>query len=197
MKKLVVFIVAMSLSLSSLVATGDALYSLSVSGTEEGMKIILNLDQMIADQVDCKIIDAQGTTIHAEKIKTMDHKSRKYDISRLPEGEYTFVITDLMKIEKISFAVGKDKITFDDQLSEIVYKPTVWVNSDKTVDLNYLALGHDASVKITKDGEVVHKATFSDQMTIGQRFNLQDLDEGRYTLIVSSQGEEFRTLVVL
>lgn len=158
---------------------------------DEPKKIELKLDKMFADKVLCEIFDRQGKKIFEEQIDTRRYKSKTYNLSTLPYGEYEIVIHDLMKIERLSFTIKTDTVDFSNNESRITYKPTVWVNSDKTVDFNLLTLGSSVEIKIYDGTREIYFGKTIGESSVSTRFNLGQLASGSYTMEIKSKGEIF------
>ena len=165
----------------------------SVSITKgEAKKLVIDLTNMQASMVKCSISDDKGRLVYSGKIDVYNEGSnQKYDLSNLGEGIYTITIDDLMKVEKLTFKINRDNISFENAKSEIIYKPTVWVNNDKTVDFSLLSLGEKVKIELRYESDVIYSATFKDQSTINTVFNLNKLKSGEYTMAITYKGYTF------
>ena len=166
-------------------------FSLYMSKSSEAKKLIMRFDNMLANVVKAKIISDKGIIVHQEKINTSEEKVRKYDLNQLEQGVYTFIIDDLMKVEKVQFTIGPKEVSFTDEPTEVTFKPTVWVNGDKTVDFNLMSLGKDTKIVITRDGIEYLAESFKGDNTISRRYDLSKLENGVYTMMVTINGETF------
>ena len=115
----------------------------------------------------------------------------KYDLNELAIGEYTFIIDDLMKVERFKLNVTQEGVDFDSPVAEITYKPVVWLNADKKADFNLLALNNDVKVELIGDEGILLSESFEDRNVINKRYDLSDLDAGEYTLKVFIKDEVF------
>ena len=163
-------------------ATIEEPFSLYMSKSSEAKKLIMRFDNMMAEVVKAQIVSKEGIIVHQERINTRAQKVRKYDLGQLEPGAYTFVIDDLMKVEKVQFSVESDEVIFSNEPTQVTFKPTVWVNNDKTVDFNLLSLGNDAKIVIMRDGVDYLVERYNDQSTVSQRYNLSKLEAGQYTI---------------
>ncbi|MEL6124487.1 MAG: DUF3244 domain-containing protein [Bacteroidota bacterium] len=173
-------------------------FSLYVSKAGEAKKIVLRLDNMFADKVTCKIYTESGAVIFSDEIYTANKTAKKYDLSQLPQGEYTILINDLMKVEQLDLVVTENSVDFVNPVADITFKPTVWVNEDKTVDFNLLSLGNNVNVSIYNEtSEEVYSKSYIGKTTVSKRFNMADLPAGEYTIAVTNGGEVFYNYVTI
>ena len=170
----------------------DETYSLYVSKSSESKKIVLRLDNMFADKVACTIYSDLGATIFKDEIYTAEKTAKQYDLNQLPEGNYIIEIIDLMKVEKLKLTITKESVEFENTEAEITYKPTVWMNEDKTVDFNLLSLGNNVKVSILNETrDEVFKKSYKKETTVSNRFDFSQLPKGTYTMVVMNGDETF------
>jgi len=165
--------------------------SIYVSKADEAKKIVLNFENMFADKVTCTFSSLDNGSIFSDIIYTSERKSKKYDLSKLPLGNYVVEVNDLMKIEKLSLTITKEGVEFSNEESQITYKPTVWLNEDNTVDFNLLALSKDVKIFISNGDEVILKEEISGESSVGRRYNLNKYDGQDITVNVYHAGEDF------
>lgn len=163
-------------------------YLLTV-GTEK--KIELQLDRMFARTVRCEIINQKGQLIFTEDIPTETFRRKRYDLRNLPDGSYSMVIHDLMKVERINFEIESTGIRISKGISDVIYKPTVWLNMDKSLDFNQLTLGADSEIRLFDGNELIYSYKSIGETSISKRLNLEQLDPGKYTMEIRTKGEVF------
>lgn len=178
-------------TVESRISTDDSLYSVYVKKSFENKKLIVRMENMQANNVNLTIIDPRGAVIHRDRINTKLEKVKKYDLNKLEPGTYTMIIDDLMKVEKLAIKLTANGVDFGNAHAEITYKPTVWLNSDKTVDFNLMTLGKSADVFIKLDNKILYEAHFAHQTTVEKKFNLKSLASGKYTMVINTNGETF------
>lgn len=184
------FLTAM-ITAESRISVDDSLYSVYVKKSLENKKLIVRMENMHANNVQLTIINPEGVIIHKDRINTKLEKTKKYDLNNLEPGVYTMIIDDLMKVEKVKVEVTRKGVEFGSNKAEITYKPTVWLNNDKTVDFNLMTLGKRAEVKIKLDGNVLYEERFAGDSVVSKKFNLQNLPSAKYTMVVYTNGETF------
>lgn len=194
MKKVVVILIStifLMSSMATMIAAVDAPTSIYVTKAPEAKKIVLNFENMFADKVKCTFLGQGGGVIFTDVIYTSDKVSKKYDLSKLPVGIYTVEVNDLMKVEKLTLSVTNNSVEFVDNASEVIYKPTVWLNEDKKVDFNLLALGNEAKVIISNDQGQLYSHNFKGQTSISKRFDVSKFAGQDIIVSVYHQGEIF------
>ena len=191
MKKIIIVLFSVAFLATTINAASVAPTSIYVSKSAEAKKIVLNFENMFADKVVCTFSSAENGTIFSDVIFTSERKSKKYDLSKLPVGNYVVEVNDLMKIEKLSLTITKEGVDFSDEESEITYKPTVWLNEDNTVDFNLLALSKDVKIAISNETELLLEEEFAGESSIGRRYNLNKYAGQDITVTVYHRGEDF------
>ncbi|MFT4568336.1 MAG: hypothetical protein ACI9FN_003305 [Saprospiraceae bacterium] len=194
MKKVIIILISVAFIASmtnTMNAAAVAPASIYVTKSSEAKKIVLNFENMFADKVKCTFLSQTNGIIFSDVIYTSERKSKKYDLSKLPIGNYVVEVNDLMKIEKLSFSITKEGVEFANEESQITYKPTVWLNEDNTVDFNLLALQSDVSISISNSEEVLLKEDILGENSIGRRYNLSKYVGQDITVNVYHAGEGF------
>ena len=194
MKKVNLFftIAALVLISFSTIAAADAPATIYISKARETKKIVLNLENMSADKVTCEFIAEDGEIIFTDVVETANKTAKQYDLSQLPSGDYTIEVNDLMKIERLNLSISNKNVTLEENVSDITFKPTVWLNEDNTVDFNLLMLGKSATLAIyAPNGEVLKTDRFRKANVASKRYNLNNLEAGEYRVVVFHKGETF------
>ncbi len=191
MKKLFLAAALLTFSLGAF-ATEIIPFSLYVSKVSGSKKLVLNLENFSANTVRCDIKTQEGSLVFTDYINTSLQKARKYDLSSLKLGTYTFTVDDLLKVEDLTIIVTESDILVNKNESEITYKPVVWLNKNKTADFNLLALGKPVSVVITDSNNTeIHSEFFNKRATIAKVYDFKKLDRGTYTMAVTVNGKTF------
>lgn len=189
--RILAIVALVAISISTIVASPRpaAIY---ISKSKEAKKIILNLENMSAETVTCSFINEEGSVIFRDKIETANKTAKQYNLSQLPEGEYTIEVDDLMKIERLNLTVDYQSVTLKERVADVTFKPTVVVKKNNTVDLNLLALGDAATVTFYgPQGNLLQSDRFSNVNVITKRYNLIEAEAGNYRVVISHKGETF------
>ena len=189
--KVVMLGLAMALSID-VFANDVNPFTLSIAKAIDAKKLVVSLKDMQASNVKCTISNEEGLIVYSGNINMdIEKVYKRYDLSGLESGKYTMTVDDLMKVEKIAFQVTDKDILFDNNESEIIYKPVVWVNEDKTVDFNLLSFGAKVNVEIMDGQDVIYSEVIKGENSASRVFNLKKVKPGDYTMIVSYNGETF------
>ena len=179
------------ISISTIVAAPrpSAIY---ISKAKDAKNIILNLDNMSADQVTCTFINEEGAVIFKDVIETANRVSKQYNMSQLPVGKYTIEVNDAIKIERLDVHVNFNKVTLKDRISDVTFKPTVILSENGTVDLNLLTLGDAAVVTFYgPKGHILKSDRFKNVNVVTKRYTLSEVEPGDYKVVISHKGKTF------
>jgi len=195
--RILTIVALVAISISTIVASPRpaAIY---ISKSKEAKKIILNLENMSAEKVTCVFINEEGAVIFRDEIQTAHKAAKQYNLSQLPVGEYTIVVNDLMKIERLNLTVDNQAVTLKERVADVTFKPSVLIKENGTVDLNLLALGDAASVSFYgPQGNLLKSERFNNVNVITKRYSLTEVEAGDYRVVISHKGETFSYNVVI
>lgn len=181
----------------SLFATNvDAMLD-GVTTSSEDKKMVLNLSGTYGDQATCTILDKAGNTIYKEIVNAKKQKTVRYDFSKLPSGDYTLKVDDVMSVEKVDFKITSEHLLLSSDKSELIYKPTIQVKDSKMIYFNLMSLGKDVKISILKEDRVVYSETIKGQSTISKKLNFINSPSGDYLIRVDVDNEVFYNTVFL
>lgn len=189
--RILTIVALVAISISTIVASPRpaAIY---ISKSKEAKKIILNLENMAAEKVTCEFINEEGAVIFRDEIETANKTAKQYNLSQLPEGEYTIEVNDLMKIERLNLTVDNQSVTLKERVADVTFKPTVLIKDNNTVDLNLLALGEAATVSFFgPQGNLLKSERFNNVNVVNKRYSLIQAEAGDYRIVISHKGETF------
>jgi len=197
--KIKVLITTAMLCLVSIVAMANELSVFSVKIADKNT-IALQLSNVIQNQIQVVLKDSDGFTLHVETLDLSDLNQRKYDLSTLPSGSYTLMVTydDIIKVQTINKKYKTLEIAAEDL--QTIFHPTFRQHS-KFVDLNMIALSDQKVHLKIRDGEgrLIYDESNQLNGSFQKRFNLSQLDEGSYTFVVEIVGDninkEFKEFV--
>jgi len=200
MKKVNVLLITAALvliSISTIIAT-EVPASIYVTKAGESNKIILNLENMAADRVICEFRSEDGDLFFRDEVITAENVSKQYDLSQLPNGRYTIEVNDLMKIERLNLSIYNGSVQLNERVADITFKPTVWLNEDKSVDFNLMTLGSSASLSIYDTrGNELKSDRFKKVNVASKRYDLSKVEAGIYRVVISHKGETFTHTLTL
>lgn len=144
----------------------------------------LILDVMASTTKSLSIIDSRGKLIFQDQIE--ENKQRiKYDVVSLRENTYTINVKGENNIDQYKMIVKKNGLSIEK--SGFYYRPTVRV-SERKIMINGLSSTSE-NIKLTifnEKNDVVFKYKENSSNNYSQVFNLTQLEEGNYNVIVST-----------
>jgi len=134
-----------------------------------------------------------GFELLEEEVQTKNRKSRSYNLKQLPLGTYT------MKIEGDQKIVYKE-IKTDRNESVIVSEKTAFkpnsIFDNNRWKINILSQGKNVNIKIfDANNEVIFADKIKDKMVFAKAYNLEELDNGAYTLSVRVGNEVYNKVI--
>jgi hypothetical protein len=185
MKYLTCVVLTTAFTFLSIAAFGVDLPEFTIKN--EGAKsFVLQLDRVLTQRVQIRILDAENSLLLSEAIKEKGPFAKKYNLSNLPNGRYTVEIEDAYSISYQPIEVFEKHLVIDDKLLKAIYKPVITATG-KQVDLTFLQV-EDAvtEIEITDDaGFGIFKDSIKDNGSITRRYNVAQLLPGEYTFRLS------------
>lgn len=159
--------------------------------TNETKTFSLLLNEWKGSDVEVKIVDNEGTTVMTEILTLSEMSVRKYNLKNLEKGSYTVKVSNDYKKMIQPIVLDENKVMINKYDAIISYKPVINI-TDRTVDLNFLALGKNATVTFTDaSNQVLKSMNYKNETKILQRFNIEKLTSGVYYINVSTKDDSF------
>ncbi|WP_066223205.1 hypothetical protein [Formosa haliotis] len=178
--------------------TGMATYANTASTNFDGGKkkeITLTLNNVKEGQK-LSIKDNYGTILYNTKIASTGFYNNKFDLTALPNGEYSFEHEKGYEIKVIPFTVAKGEVTFNKQKEVSVFKPVVNFK-DNNVYVNKLDLNKEkVNVNIyyaSNDSEfqLIHSDEITDTTNVKRIYGLSQKRAGSYKVIINADGRDY------
>jgi len=184
-KSLVVIMLTMSLSIQA----ND-----KVDNLKEKERIVTNLhfDNVKQGSV-LTIIDENGFVLYKEAIKKTGDYSKGFDLTTLPDGEYSFELDSDLKIMIIPFNVKSDVVVFDKESEESIYKPVIRTKEDMVYVSRPGIENTSLSYKIfyAANYELVETESFGEMEEVKKVYDFSDSERGNYIFVFESKGREY------
>lgn len=137
------------------------------------------------------IYDELRHTLYAESWEEMLDYKKRFDLSKLPDGDYSFEIEHAQKITIYSFAVTDHRVIISPDVLER-YVPTI-VFKDDLLGISLLnPQASDVEITITDtSGEQLINDVLAEKQLVTIRYNLTQLPVGNYTVKVKTEGRTY------
>jgi hypothetical protein len=138
MKKVFKTLLVTVIILPLLAFSSNITYAAERLTSQSEQSFVVTLDNIIGPVAELQVVNEQGTIIHSKKVRASEETVyQPYDFVAMADGNYTFVIRDLMKVESIPFAIinGSVEIT---QEPEVTFRPGI-ENGENSINVHLLA----------------------------------------------------------
>lgn len=184
------------IGLNSLNATG-IVYSLGKTTfnltTESGSKsLLLKIENTGSERITVAIFDNTGSILKEETVNAAVPFSKRYDLSRLPAGDYTFSVSKTLMEKVLPFTISKTEVVLEEDKAFDKFSPMIAL-SGKHLDINFLLSGAGkVNVNLTnQSGEQVFTETVASDKVFNRRYNVKALTPGKYAVEVRAGGQSF------
>ena len=120
--------------------------------------------------------------------------SKKFDLSRLPDGKYYIEINSQTKIKTLPFTVESDNVVFNKEA--IVFKPVVRFKDDIVYVSKFTLNNETLGVFLYDENEhLLHSQKLSGENSLNLKLNLSNLKMGSYSLVLRSGGKLYQEII--
>jgi hypothetical protein len=159
--------------------------------------VVVNLGSVQKEEITITIEDSYGNTLTTETIKNHPNFVKKYNVSKLENGQYSITITKKTLRTVQPFTVSLGGVTMLDVEKKEKFIPVLVQNGNK-LDVNVL-LGNynNITVKIVdNEGRSAMEDKNYVVLTLHKRFDLSKLPAGAYVAEVKAGDETFYYSIV-
>lgn len=178
----IVFVFAAILQLSA----NNAPKGSTIKVINNEKSILLNLKHNLSEVKNFSIIDNSGDIIFTDAIDK-NKITVKYNLENLPSGKYIIKVQGNNFVEFIETVITNNFVNLID--TETYFRPVV-KNMDHKVLVNALLLGEDdIQLNIYNENDVlVYDYSDKTKGSYIKTFNLEELVDGNYTVVVSTDN---------
>jgi hypothetical protein len=169
--------------------------TVKISSVEKS--VFVNLGSVQKEEITITIEDSYGNILTTETIQNHPNFAKKYNVSKLDNGQYSITITKKTLRTVQPFTVSKEGVTMLDVEKKEKFIPYVVQNGNK-LDVNVL-LGNfnNITVKIVdNEGRSMLEDKNYVILTLHKRFDLTKLPAGAYVAEVKAGDETFYYSIV-
>jgi len=139
-----------------------------------------------------RVKDIEGHVLYSESYEGLIF-SKKYDLATLPNGEYVFEIEGSTKIKLMPFKVSSEKVSFNNEVETIYFKPTV--RQDKNlVYVSKVTFNEEDALTVSLYDEKSNEL-YSEHLTgaisLGKILDISMLEKGNYKLVLKTGNRVF------
>lgn len=165
--------------------------SLTIGDETSDVSVVVDLKAAEGTEVKCVIEDDQGEVIYKDVITVQNQLRRKFDLKNLPKGNYTIRLEDGRRVEKVALELDDNAPKVKELKKTVSFKPTMIVE-DQNLDVHLLAMGKRIKIEfIDAYGKVVYTKRYMNEDVISERFNLEELRSGDYTIHIYNSVSHF------
>lgn len=142
------------------------------------------------------IIDGNEQVIYSDKIEASSLYSKRFDFSKLPEGDYFLKIEDSLKVTVYKLVINKSDVIVGERKENV--KP-VFRTKDGKLFVNLLNLDkEEVKIKVVdSEGRIVFQEIIKGEAKVEKVFNFQDAYENTYTILVEDKNDTYYEEVVV
>ncbi|MFB9053130.1 hypothetical protein ACFFVB_08555 [Formosa undariae] len=192
-------LLALSIYMFAMV-TGISSYAndnLSKLDNRKKSEITLTLNHVKEGQL-LSIKDNYGYALYKSTISTSGAYNNTFDLTALPNGNYSFEHEKGLEIKIIPFTVSNEEVVFNKEEEKSIFKPSVKFK-DHTVFLTQLDLNkEDVEVNIYyssnasySNDELIYSEKISDETSIQRIYSLSEKRSGHYKVFISANGRNY------
>lgn len=202
MKKQFIFVLALAATFLTNTLSANVIESpFDLSGVVKisavNKSIIVNLGTIEREVVSIVIRDNRGSMLVNETVKKTPNFIKKYNMSRLGNGEYTMTITKTTLRTTQPFKITDDGIVMTEMEKVEKFIPVVLLNNNK-LDINVL-LKDFSNITVNiydNQGIRVKQEKLENALKLHRRYNISQLPVGAYIVEVTAGDETFYHTVV-
>jgi Secretion system C-terminal sorting domain len=155
--------------------------------------IIVNLGDVQKEEITIAIMDEDQNTLISERVKDVKNFTKKYNVSRLDDGNYKMIITKKTIRTVQPFTLLHGDVTMSTEDKKEKFLPTISFSNDK-LDVNILLSNYsNIIVKLyDNEGREVMNDKQMAEFKLNKRYNLSNLLSGVYVAEVTAGDETFR-----
>lgn len=154
--------------------------------------IIVNFGDVLKEEITLRIMDENENTLLSETVKNVKSFTKKYNMSRLDNGNYKMIVTKKTIRTVQPFTIEAGIVTMSETEKKEKFLPTITFNDDK-LDVNVL-LGNYSNIVVKlydNEGKEIMSDKHLAEFKLNKRYNLAKLQAGVYVAEVLAGDETF------
>ncbi len=164
----------------------------SVKMSAETHSVMVNLGNVTKEEVTLKIEDNDGNILLSEVVRNTANFSRKYNLSKLEDGKYQFVVTKKTIKTVQPFEIVGNVVIMSEAEQKDKFLPTVDMKNDR-INVNVL-LGNYSNISVNIYDNSGRKV-FNDEnyvvFNLHKKFDVSNLVSGSYVVEIVAGSDVY------
>lgn len=148
--------------------------------------------------IDLTLYSASDEIIFEQRVKTVKNKFSTYDLTALPEGDYTFKMESNLKVTTYQIKITNQNAFVSAPSIVEIKRPILTKEKDiVTLNLNSACDGEVEIAIYNEYNEKLHDDTFADKSKMIKKFDVSKTPSRELTFVVRSASQEFSETIKL
>lgn len=162
-------------------------------------KILVASESASAEAVMVELLDASKSVLHSRKVRKNFSFAQSYNLSRLTDGDYFIRVFNSNYSYTVPVEINGGVATIRQQEAQEIQRPAVRLADNKLNLYALLAGGSAVSLQMLNDEQ---KVVFSEETKVNEnilnrRYDLSQLPEGVYDVLININGKVFTEEVTI
>lgn len=142
--------------------------------------------------------NSQGIILYKKVIEKSESYDAEFDLTELPDGNYTFEVEKGLQIKITPFVIVLNKVVFFKEKQTIIHKPIIRVK-ENTISLSRLSLTSESLILeiYNNRNELIHSENFEELMVISRGYKFSRNEKGNYKIVIKTEGRIFVEVVTI
>ncbi|WP_316832877.1 hypothetical protein [Pedobacter aquatilis] len=181
-------LIAATMFTASATYANDDVYTLNVKG-DDSKTIRFTIDE--ASDINLSIRELNSQIVFEESIHSTGASAKSYDLSALPDGEYTLNVASDVQFSEYKIVIANNKAVVSTPKVTPVLKPVfTQEKSIVTLSLNNTDKGPIEVQVLNEYNDELYSETFTDQSKLVKKFNTGRAYGKELTFVVKSKNQE-------
>ena len=194
MKAILKFTVAIAFMFTTVVSLAKEPKLYIVAG-KDAKSLVFTLESQ-SDGTSIKFVDAKENLIYSERIADENGYTKRFDMSKLAEGQYTFEMEDTARVIRYTIRVETSNMEIVGKTERT--KPYFRRKGDR-IYLNLLNLDKKGvQVKVyDSNNRLIYKELFEGELVVEKAFNFEKAFADNYTVVVKNSDDTYYEAVIV
>jgi hypothetical protein len=144
------------------------------------------------------IKDQNGLLIYKELIEKSGDYSKGFDLTALPNGDYSFELEKEVAIKIIPFEVKSNIVAFKKEEERTIIKPNFVQKNDVILVSKLVMTESPVEIKIYfENSDLVLEEFFTDRSEIQRKYDFSSSEKGNYKIVIKSEGRLFSKTIAI